>query len=206
MLFELPPTRITDPSFLEGLRVVLEPYYEQDPVPMEQVEAVVKRAEAFFLSTHADLPAFAQQPAPLSSVTSAPPASSSSSSSSSQQPPSSSQQPPFSSPGEDAPPYPPTFSELAHLISTGAPIPGIRTIPDQLASEPASEAKLANEGGAPKKPWEKEREVPGLRETAGEVGLVGEGGRDDAGGRETLQEEVKREEGRREAEDGMGSA
>ncbi|GAA5868737.1 hypothetical protein JCM8547_005361 [Rhodosporidiobolus lusitaniae] len=133
MSLELPPTRITDPRCLEGLHAVLETYYEQDPVPMEKVEAVVKRAESSRHS-HADLPPTAQHPASISSLAAAPPASSS-------------------------------FSSSSQQCSSGS-----------------------TEGAAPRKPWKKE--VYGLRETAGEVRSDGEGGRDDAGGREKLQEEL----------------
>ncbi|GAA6004041.1 hypothetical protein JCM10207_006528 [Rhodosporidiobolus poonsookiae] len=146
----LPPTRITDPSFLEGLKVVLEPYYSRN-APQEEIEAVVQRAETFFLSTRADLDL--EQTQPLSTLTSVPPASASSA-------------PAAPSSSIDAP-YPPTFSELAHLIATGAPIPGIRDIPDRLAEGAPSEATRE----AVRKPWE--RTVG--EETAGAVGIEGQG-------------------------------
>ncbi|BGP12099.1 hypothetical protein JCM10213_005206 [Rhodosporidiobolus nylandii] len=174
--FQLPPTRITDPSFLEGLKVVLESYYARN-APQEEIQAVVSRAETFFLSSRADLDL--EAPQPLSSLTSVPSASSSSSTA-----------PPTSATG-DAPPYPPSFAELAQLIASGAPIPGIRDIPDALSQEEPSEAKLAKEGA--RKPWEKMVEG----ETAGEVGTETRPG----GGEEgemSMEEEVKAEQQRRE--------
>ncbi|GAA6042339.1 hypothetical protein JCM8097_003854 [Rhodosporidiobolus ruineniae] len=200
--FELPPTRITDPSFLEGLRVVLEPYYERR-ASAEEIQAVVERAETFFLSTRADLDL--EQPAPLSALTSVSPASTSSSPSQPAASPSSS---------SETPPYPPSFAEIAQLIATGAPIPGIRTIPDQLASDAPSRSTLASSGsGAGRKPWEREKGTVGGAEvargqSAGEVGLEGPGAAE--GEEETLEESVRREEERRRegegerAEEGSG--
>ncbi|GAA5893157.1 hypothetical protein JCM6882_003900 [Rhodosporidiobolus microsporus] len=166
-------TRITDPSFLEGLNVVLEGYYARN-APQEEIEAVVKRAETFFLSTRADLDV--EAPAPLASLTSVPPASSSSAP---QPPPSSSSA--AAPPAGDDPPYPPTFAQLAHLISTGAAIPGIRDIPDKLAEGEESEPRLAKTAGG--KPWE--RVVQG--QTAGVVGLEGQGAAE--GTKERVEEE-----------------
>lgn len=51
----------------------------------------------------------------------------------------------------DDPPYPPTFAELAQMIATGAPVPGIRDIPDLLAEGKPSESTAQ----VPKKPWER---------------------------------------------------
>ncbi|BGP55912.1 hypothetical protein JCM8202v2_003519 [Rhodotorula sphaerocarpa] len=53
---------------------------------------------------------------------------------------------------DDTPPYPPTFAELAHLIATGAPVPGIRDIPDRLADDEPSESRAE----PMKKPWERD--------------------------------------------------
>ncbi|GAA5828046.1 hypothetical protein JCM11251_005708 [Rhodosporidiobolus azoricus] len=167
---ELPPTRITDPTFLDGLRVVLQGYYERN-ASEEEIQAVVKRAETFFLSSRADLDL--EQPAPLNALTSVPPAASA--------PPTEQQPPSTSSSSSDEPPYPPTFSQLAHLISTGAPIPGIRDIPDQLAEGEPSEPKLARTQGG--KPWEKVLEG----QTAGVVGLEGRG--EGERGQERVEEE-----------------
>jgi len=88
-----------------------------------------------------------EQPAPLEALSSVPPT-----------------LPPASTAAD--PPYPPTFAELAALIASGEPIPGIRDIPDELAPEPASEPKAQ----ARRKPWEDQVD----RETAGSVGLDGE--------------------------------
>jgi len=46
----------------------------------------------------------------------------------------------------------PTFDEIAELISTGKPVPGIQQIPDQLSLEPPS---VSSSLAPPKKPWEK---------------------------------------------------
>ncbi|SCZ89128.1 BZ3500_MvSof-1268-A1-R1_Chr1-1g00979 [Microbotryum saponariae] len=53
----------------------------------------------------------------------------------------------------DNPPYPISFTQLASLIASGAPIPGIKDIPDRLnEGEPTpSQVDLS----AVKKPWEK---------------------------------------------------
>jgi len=88
-----------------------------------------------------------EQPAPLEALSSVPPT-----------------LPPASTAAD--PPYPPTFAELAALIASGEPIPGIRDIPDELAPEPASEPKAQ----ARRKPWEDQVD----RETAGSVGLDSE--------------------------------
>lgn len=53
----------------------------------------------------------------------------------------------------DAPPYPLSFATLASLIASGAPIPGIREIPNKLASEEPSISTI--EVGKVKKPWER---------------------------------------------------
>ncbi|GAA5979924.1 hypothetical protein JCM11641_007587 [Rhodosporidiobolus odoratus] len=179
---DVPSTRLTDPTFLEGLRVVLEPYYARR-APQDEIDAVVKRAEAFFLSSRADLDVTLSQPA--TDLSSVPPAS--------------------SSPSTSEPPYPPTFSELAALISSGAPVPGIRDIPDQLSSETPSESTVAAKGGAGRKPWENAGEVEGRvgKETAGEVGREtrhsGEEGQE-----KSLEQEVREEQRRQAAEEGSG--
>ncbi|BGP42393.1 hypothetical protein JCM10450v2_006487 [Rhodotorula kratochvilovae] len=150
-----PPTTLTDPQFLAGLDVILQPYYARN-APQDEIADVVQRAESFFLSSTAqpDL----EQPAPLAALSSVPPALA----------PSSSGAPPPAASAD--PPYPPTFAELAALIASGAPIPGVRDIPDELADEPASEPKQQ----ARRKPWEL-AQVPA--QSAGEVGLNEEGQR-----------------------------
>ncbi|GAA6045555.1 hypothetical protein NBRC10513_007915 [Rhodotorula toruloides] len=135
------PTTLTDPTFLQGLEVILQPYYDQG-ASEDEIRDVVKRAEAFYLSSHA--PDDVEQPQPLSSLTTVPSVSSPSASSSSQPPSSSSSDPP----------YPPTFAQLAALIATGAPIPGIKEIPDKLAEGEPSESRES----VRRKPWEKEGE------------------------------------------------
>jgi len=45
----------------------------------------------------------------------------------------------------------PSFDDIVELITTGRPVPGIREIPNQLASEsPSPSSGVAS----PKKPWE----------------------------------------------------
>jgi len=46
----------------------------------------------------------------------------------------------------------PSFDEIVELITTGKPVPGVRTIPDLLNEEvPSVSANIT----PPKKPWEK---------------------------------------------------
>lgn len=79
---------------------------------------------------------------------------------------------PAPAPPQDNPPYPPSFAELARLIATGAPIPGIKHIPDQLAEGEPSKSTLAAQigqsGGTPNqigvKPWEKQRANTGQQQ------------------------------------------
>lgn len=76
------------------------------------------------------------------------------SSSSSSHPAPAATQPPTPSPPPpataDSTPYPLSFAALANLIATGAPIPGIKDIPDKLA-EGAPSVSTAQ---VQKKPWE----------------------------------------------------
>jgi hypothetical protein len=61
--------------------------------------------------------------------------------------------PPASQPspqnGKEAP-YPPTFAEIVALITSGAPIPGIKEIPDTLLTEQATKPVASKR----RKPWE----------------------------------------------------
>ncbi|BGP25134.1 hypothetical protein JCM10295v2_004054 [Rhodotorula toruloides] len=136
-----PPTTLTDPTFLQGLEVILQSYYDQG-ASEDEIRDVVKRAEAFYLSSHA--PEDLEQPQPLSALTTVPSVSSPSQ-------PSTAPQPPPSSAPSDHPPYPPSFAELAALIATGAPVPGIKEVPDKLAEGEPSESRE----GVRRKPWEK---------------------------------------------------
>lgn len=52
----------------------------------------------------------------------------------------------------EAPPYPLSFAALASLIASGAPIPGIRDIPNKLAEGEPSISTV--ELSKVKKPWE----------------------------------------------------
>lgn len=54
--------------------------------------------------------------------------------------------------GPAAAPYPPTFAEIVELITSGAPIPGIRDIAPTLLTAQASKPSASKR----RKPWEKE--------------------------------------------------
>jgi len=47
----------------------------------------------------------------------------------------------------------PSFDEIVELIATGKPVPGVRTIADQVSTETPSNTSTPM---APKKPWEKQ--------------------------------------------------
>ncbi|GAA5822076.1 hypothetical protein JCM3770_007009 [Rhodotorula araucariae] len=147
------PTTLTDPQFLAGLEVILEPYYARN-APDHEIADVVQRAEAFFLSSNAEPDL--EQPAPLAALSSVPPAAA-----------------PAPPPTTESanPPYPPSFAELAALIASGAPIPGVRDIPDELAPEPASEPKAP----ARRKPWEADGPAPSVALEGERSRLDGEG-------------------------------
>lgn len=58
-------------------------------------------------------------------------------------------------PSIDEPAYPSSFAHVAQLIATGAPIPGIKHVPDKLNEEAPTEPQLAGKvAGAGRKPWE----------------------------------------------------
>ncbi|KAI4127862.1 MAG: hypothetical protein LQ347_004425 [Umbilicaria vellea] len=57
-----------------------------------------------------------------------------------------------SPPAPPAAPYPPTFSQIVELITTGQAIPNIKEIPDTLLEGQESQATAAKR----KKPWEKD--------------------------------------------------
>lgn len=138
-------TTLTDPTFLVGLESILQPFFEQG-APEDEIRGIAQRAEAFYLSNHAEPDL--EQPQPLSALAPPPkhPADPSSSSATTTAPSNSTTE----EEEEDQPPYPPTFAELAHLIATGAPVPGIKDIPDQLAAEPPTESTAERK----RKPWE----------------------------------------------------
>lgn len=56
---------------------------------------------------------------------------------------------------EDNPPYPTSFAEVVALITTGAPIPGIKEIPPTVLSEQATKPVASKR----RKPWEKDEAV-----------------------------------------------
>ncbi|GAA5897267.1 DUF5572 domain-containing protein [Sporobolomyces salmoneus] len=145
-LYYTPRTTITDPLFLQGLSSILAPYYERQATP-DEIQEVTERAESFYLSSQASQSQ--PSPAPTESLTSVPLISSSSSENS---PSTSTATSASTSTNPDEPPYPLSFAHLAHLISTGAPIPGIKEIPDKLTEERPSESTRE----VRRKPWEKE--------------------------------------------------
>ena len=49
-------------------------------------------------------------------------------------------------------PYPPTFAEIVALITSGAPVPGIKEIPPTLLTSQASQPVAKKR----RKPWEKD--------------------------------------------------
>ena len=55
------------------------------------------------------------------------------------------------SPANPPAPYPPTFSQIVDLITTGQPIPGIKDIPDTVLAGQETQPTTAKR----KKPWEK---------------------------------------------------
>lgn len=72
-------------------------------------------------------------------------------------PPSSSTQEPAASsdPNPENPPYPVSFAALVELITSGAPIPGIKDIPPTLLTAQATQPVAAKR----RKPWEKDGHV-----------------------------------------------
>ncbi|GAA5992445.1 hypothetical protein JCM5350_001594 [Sporobolomyces pararoseus] len=134
-----PRTTITDPIFLQGLASILAPYYDRQ-ASIEEIQRVTERAESFYLAsqgssttTQSIEPLLPPPPPPHPDVTVTSEQLSPSSSSSSE------------------PPYPISFSHLAHLIQTGQPIPGIKQIPDRLTKELPSQSQEQ----VRRKPWEK---------------------------------------------------
>lgn len=142
-----------------------------------QIEELTLRAQVFYLSRKISTPIdFDTYKAYLSSKTSspdpsAPPPHHTPSSieppppltdASMQPPPSSTISPPAQAPettdttssGEKPlqAPYPPTFAEIVSLITTGAPIPGIKDIPPTLLTDQATKPSASRR----RKPWEKE--------------------------------------------------
>jgi hypothetical protein len=67
---------------------------------------------------------------------------------------------------EDNPPYPTSFAEVVALITTGAPIPGIKEIPPTVLSEQATKPSVNKR----RKPWERDDAMPLVREGEGTFG------------------------------------
>ena len=84
-----------------------------------------------------------------------------------QTPPNTTTETPTSAPDPKIAPYPPTFAQIVKLIQTGAPIPGIREIPDTLIPlEQASKPVLPKR----RKPWEKDLDESALEGLGGTFG------------------------------------
>ncbi|GAA5840003.1 hypothetical protein JCM3766R1_000638 [Sporobolomyces carnicolor] len=132
-----PRITIHDPVFLQGLSSILAPYYERNAEP-DEIQQVTDRAESFYLASPqpdnpaSDRPA-AHADSPLASSLDSPSSTAATSTES------------------DQPPYPLSFAHLAQLIATGAPIPGIRDIPDKVTEERPSESTRPIQ----RKPWER---------------------------------------------------
>ncbi|GAA5874460.1 hypothetical protein JCM3774_005726 [Rhodotorula dairenensis] len=180
-------TTLTDPTFLAGLESILQPFFDQRASEQE-IRGIAERAEAFYLSTRAEPDL--EQPQPLSAL--APPHPSSAA------PPSTYRQEPAASSAStsdaaavnveegkgDQPPYPPTFAELAQLIATGAPVPGIKDIPDLLAADPPTESTAPPK----RKPWEQQQQGDGSVASS----EVARGAANDADEREQASRDVAR--------------
>ncbi|GAA6016276.1 hypothetical protein JCM11491_006800 [Sporobolomyces phaffii] len=147
-----PTTTVTDPLFLSGLASILGPYYARGAT-REEIQAVTDRAESFYLSSQAaDTPSRVETDPAQGEASSVPSESDSSPPLPPLPPP-----PPLAATttatatAADDPPYPLSFAHLAHLISTGAPIPGIKHVPDKLAEQVPSESTATIQ----RKPWER---------------------------------------------------
>jgi hypothetical protein len=58
----------------------------------------------------------------------------------------------FTTPSQENAPYPQTFSQIVSLITSGAPIPGVKDIPPTLLSNQATKPMASKR----RKPWEKD--------------------------------------------------
>ncbi|KAL7007487.1 hypothetical protein EMMF5_002951 [Cystobasidiomycetes sp. EMM_F5] len=61
---------------------------------------------------------------------------------------------------QDEPQYPVTFEQLAEMIATGTPIPGIREIPNKLNESTPTAPIVAGSAHAARKPWESTQQIP----------------------------------------------
>ncbi|POY75728.1 hypothetical protein BMF94_1351 [Rhodotorula taiwanensis] len=133
-------TTLTDPTFLASLPATARGL-AVDPATDAQAEPDLQQPQPHEALVPASLaPSHPQQPASESD-----PSRASFTDATSPQSPSNAPS------AADDPPYPPTFAELAQMIATGAPVPGIRDIPDLLAEGKPSESTAQ----VPKKPWER---------------------------------------------------
>lgn len=123
--------RLDDPEFLIGLEAILAPYKARG-ASTEELNAITARARDFYASQRAST---AAQPAHITPT----PVASTSQVNGVPEP-------------TAQPAYPSSFNDLAALIASGAPPPGIKTIPDRLNEAPTTKAQLA---GRPK-PWEQQ--------------------------------------------------
>ncbi|KAL8292930.1 hypothetical protein RQP46_000624 [Phenoliferia psychrophenolica] len=132
-----------DPLFQQGLQSILAPLYARNASP-EEIADVTARATQFYAQSKASAP----PPPPPSAAAPAPEAA------------------PIPSPAASSaePPYPMSFAHLASLIASGAPIPGIRDIPDKLAEGEPSVSQVS----VKRKPWETAAPSEGEDAGAGE--------------------------------------
>lgn len=75
-----------------------------------------------------------------------------------------------------APPYPLSFSDLAKLIASGAPIPGIRDIPDRLVEGSENVSVTSERATGTLKPWETARQLADEGSTTVDVHVNAEEG------------------------------
>ncbi|KAK4050860.1 hypothetical protein OIV83_003282 [Microbotryomycetes sp. JL201] len=145
----------------QGLDAIIGPMIKQGATEQE-VQGVVERAQAFFLAqqqpplarsdvAQTDTIRDTSQAHASTSSSTLDPATGSSdvSQATDSAPPSES---PLPAATKDDAPYPVSFQQLAALIASGAPIPGIKDIPDKLAEGAPSQSQIDVQ--RVRKPWE----------------------------------------------------
>ncbi|KAM0790867.1 hypothetical protein ACM66B_004708 [Microbotryomycetes sp. NB124-2] len=158
---QIDPALVDNVEFLQGLDAIIGPMIAQG-ASQQDVQGIVERAQSFFLAQQ-------QQQEQLSTldvkVNQTPVQASSSNVDVQEQPDgaplqastlsnsaSSTATPAAPSPSKDDAPYPVSFQQLAALIASGAPIPGIKDIPDKLAEGSPSQSQIDVQ--KVRKPWE----------------------------------------------------
>ncbi|KAK4050710.1 hypothetical protein OIO90_004932 [Microbotryomycetes sp. JL221] len=151
---QLYPQLANNAEFLQGLETILQPMYAQG-ASQQEVDDVTERAQAFFLAQQQQQRfASDRQQNEQAAITSTPsqlePTQSRASSAADAASPTTT-----TSKSDDAP-YPVSFQQLAALIASGAPIPGLKEIPDKLAEGEPSESTI--DVKTVRKPWEQKQE------------------------------------------------